>query len=132
MWPFIVDDTVVVAVVCDAVVAVVVADTRYIGCYRLSASPYDFQTLMWWRSVNGSASMCISDCQQQGYMYAAIHGGEQNGTMCYCGNSLPSDGQVSYDRCRGGCRDTLTEDCGGLTTNAVYATGIGREPACNT
>lgn len=97
------------------------ADDRYIGCYATVSNDSDFQALAWSRSNNTSATACISDCLQRGYQYAAV----RNGLSCYCGNTFGRYGQVSYDQCRVQCSERRSEECGGPTTLAVFATEIG-------
>lgn len=107
--------------------SVFVLDVRYVGCYQdatgedSAENSTDFSLLLWSRLDGTSASVCVSDCLQNGYQYAAM----QNGTYCYCSNTFGRYGQVSYEQCQDKCTDRLRDYCGGPSTNAVYATSIG-------
>ena len=60
-------------------------------------------------------------CAKKNYKYAGL----QDGGMCYCGNKFGSYGAANESACPSNCYGYARQNCGGLSSNAVYQTQMG-------
>lgn len=86
----------------------------YIGCYSDGILQDE-----WTDSLDGPITMenCLDICYGQGYNY----GGAQNGTRCWCADTvLNPNSQDADSACNLPCAGNSAELCGGKTDQTVY------------
>jgi hypothetical protein len=93
----------------------------YLGCYKDPNNPYDLDGHLV-RSQTNTPQRCIETCRAKGFAYAGV----QYGQSCLCGNSYGKFGKAN--NCNMTCTGDSRQNCGGYNSNAVYATGINKQP----
>lgn len=104
--------------------SIFLTDRRYVGCFEdvlWDSSDSNETTVIWEKSSNHSASLCIDDCLKRGYRYSAM----LNASSCSCGNTLYNVTDEHFDNCRLQCSEKSHESCGGPSSYAVYNTDLG-------
>jgi hypothetical protein len=93
----------------------------YLGCYKDPNNPFDLDGHLV-RSQTNTPQRCIETCRAKGFAYAGV----QYGQSCLCGNSYGKFGKAN--NCNMTCTGDSRQNCGGYNSNAVYATGINKQP----
>jgi cell wall integrity and stress response component len=84
----------------------------YVGCYSSAGDLVNIGSYTW-----QSNSWCYGQCATKGKVVFATH----DGNYCYCGDVMPSSGQVDDSSCNSNCTGYPQELCGGANFWSFYS-----------
>eukprot|EP01059_Diplonema_ambulator_P016847 TRINITY_DN28820_c0_g1_i1.p1 TRINITY_DN28820_c0_g1~~TRINITY_DN28820_c0_g1_i1.p1 ORF type:complete len:2516 (+),score=639.61 TRINITY_DN28820_c0_g1_i1:711-7550(+) len=89
---------------------------NYIGCFKDTFPVRKIDDFSWNISKN-TVDECYMACYHNNFTYAAT----QFGTQCYCGNDISTSTRTSDVECNYVCDGDSSQNCGGVSRNAVYS-----------